>query len=434
MKPVFARDNSRTLPKLKLLRHQAQTDNAARVSSHAVLSTAGSNRGTAYGQNNIVSTRESIYVAWLDAKAIARIAVYNKLGRKWSASVELSEGTDNHCVPALAMDRKGYLHVVQGAHHGAMKYRMSSGPYDITSWEPVEMFGSAATYPSLVAGTEDTLYCAYRSSATNPWRLRLQSKPKGRPWSESVDIAQAAATGYTQFGNILAMSNNGTIYMALRLCDTYPPMATVAMGIVRSTNGGISWKSLDGDVLTLPVTAAATGFPIRNPSPNQGIGGVVLDSAGTPWFTAIQYTETPRTIILWHHTGGGYETFDLGPSLRAAMPNHDMVGCSFTFDRDDNFYALCSVLPSHAPSGTAGWWGSDSLEVVLMTSIDGLRSFDVLPVSRPNASAANWLPSIERPHSAAPIPDMPAMLYTHGSADPTEIRFLRLIKCSEDLS
>jgi len=41
------------------------------------------------------------------------------------------------------------------------------------------------------------------------------------------------------------------------------------------------------------------------------------------------------------------------------------------------------------------------------------KRFDLFEVSKPDASAANWLPNLERPTRAVPI-GVPGLIYTHG--------------------
>ncbi|HDL17459.1 MAG TPA: hypothetical protein ENH29_00220 [Bacteroidetes bacterium] len=86
-------------------------------------------------------------------------------------------------------------------------------------------------------------------------------------------------------------------------------------------------------------------------------------------------------------------------------------------------------------NGVDKYWGDPSAEIILLTSADRGKTFDVVPISKPDSNLPNWMPGIERPFGPHPIAGVPAFLYTHGGPGEsltggagTEVIFVRLAK------
>jgi len=112
------------------------------------ISERGSNRGTCYQMSNKIITADGkIFVGWLDYYAGSgdrplpgpRIRVYNKPTDtepgSWDDTVALGTWWDNHGGPAITMDSQGYLYAIFGAHDSPFRFKKSSAPYDVSSWE-----------------------------------------------------------------------------------------------------------------------------------------------------------------------------------------------------------------------------------------------------------------------------------------------------------
>ncbi len=404
---------------------------AMKVVSRKVLSRRGSTRATAYSMSNKIVTRDGrIFVAWLDFVSEIRVAVFDVAAGEWSDPVEVGRGVDNHSGPALTLDGNGFLHIVYGPHHHPFRYRRSARPLEIGEWTPEETFAAKATYPSLVAAPDGRLWCACRSSRTDPWRLRLYRRAAGGRWDEGVDLLDVAARGYAWLGNSLAVGPDGTVHLAFVIYDSEAGRGR-ACGYLRTRDGGRTWETAGGNGVNLPVTPASGCFVEQDPALDMRVGNVVLDPRGNPWFSATHLERSPRTVLLWHHDGTKWTSEDPGPSLRKALPGREIVDATVTFDAAGTLYVACTVQEELPPG--VRWWGHPSQEVVLLTSADRGRSFRVLPVSPPDPGAPNWLPSIERPFSARPLEGIPSLLYTHGGpgtgsnteGPPTEVVFVR---------
>ncbi len=284
---------------------------AAQLPHSQTLSTSGSTRATAYAAaNKIVSDDTSIYVAWLDHVSEIMTRRFDRASGVWDHAVRVGSGDDNHGGPALTIDSEGYLYIVYGPHHAPFKFRRSSHPHAVDAWDPEETFADKATLPSLVCGPDGTLHCAYRSSATNPWRLLYQRRVPGGQWSESLALVDAVATGYAQFGNSLAVAADSTLHLAFHVYDE-KPAAGKMIGYLRSRDSGRKWENILGVPMTLPVRPDSDCAIERGPDLDMRTGNVVLDPEGRPWITANRGR---------HETAGGKSL--LGQSIAGDRPTY----------------------------------------------------------------------------------------------------------------
>ncbi|MFC1479141.1 BNR-4 repeat-containing protein [Planctomycetota bacterium] len=394
------------------------------------LSSGGSTRGTAYSMSNkIIRSNGQIFTTWLDHVADIQIRKYSIKTDTWSDTVLVGKGTDNHSGPAMTMDSKGFLHIVYGPHHDPFHYKRSLKPYDHTKWEAGKRFGTKGTYPSLICGPDDTLYCTYRSSSTNPWRLLFQKREKQGKWTRPRAIVDAGAKGYSQFGNSLAVSKEGVLHLCFHIYDE-KPKGGKAVGYLCSKDGGETWMTAQGITMKTPVFPKSDCFLEQGKALDMRTGNIVLDNKGMVWFTAVHLEKSPRTTLIWHYNGKKWESINLLPHIQAFNPDLEIVGGVITFTRKGYLYAACTV--ENILKKGEQFWGHPSQEIVIMISRDRGKTFTAMPVSEKDPSVPNWLPSIERPYSHKPI-DVPSLMYTHGGpgkgckeGKATEIQYILL--------
>ncbi|MDP6779205.1 MAG: BNR-4 repeat-containing protein, partial [Candidatus Latescibacteria bacterium] len=230
---------------------------------HKVLSTTGSTRGTAYTMSNKILTHEGkTHAVWLDQISKSTIRTYHHKTRRWGQPVHIGTGDDNHAGPALAMDSKGYLHVVYGPHHNPIQHAVSKRPNTSTAWVQQEPFGGrCATYPSLVCDSEDTLHACYRGAIEEeiPRSLIYQRKPKDGEWSTPVQLVDPQGLrAYTQFTNALHLGSDGTLYLVYHIVRATEQDSRDTkgrgFGAMRSRDGGVTWETMSGEQLSLPTT------------------------------------------------------------------------------------------------------------------------------------------------------------------------------------
>ena len=90
---------------------------ADRDRGDALLSRIAGERASQGVGNKIVSRAGKTHFTWQDScdrRYFARVRTFDHETGKWSAGAVLAEGVDEHSRPALAVDGKGFLHVVMG--------------------------------------------------------------------------------------------------------------------------------------------------------------------------------------------------------------------------------------------------------------------------------------------------------------------------------
>jgi hypothetical protein len=334
------------------------------------------------------------------------------------------------------MDSRGHLYVIFGPHHGPFQIRRSTHPYRADEWGPVSRVGVKGTYPSLICDHEDTLHLTYRggpSKGSGGWWLMYHRRPKNGKWSSPVAIIKPdGRPRYTQYGNPLAVSRDRTIHLGFHVYAGHPLKAKgTRLGYLRSRDGGNTWEGIDGKALKLPISPKSLTCVEEGKQLDMRIGNLVIGPEGRPWLTAAHYEKRPRSTTLWHLEEDRWESVDLLPFLREKFPKYEILGGTMTFDRNGVLYVAAAVQPA----GLKVYFGGKPTEVVLLTSRDSGRSFEVLPISTPDPGLPNWLPSIERPYGIQLLSGTPSLIFTHGDkgqfgknaeGTPTEILFVRL--------
>jgi hypothetical protein len=401
-----------------------------KIISSTKLSQHGSSRATAYMMSNkIITADNKIFVAWLDLPSDIQIKMYDIKLDKWSETVLLGQGTDNHAGPAITMDGNGFIHAVFGPHHNPFQYRVSKKPYDVSEWIKNESFGIAATYPSLICDEKNNLHIAYRCGE-EPWRVLYQTKIKGQGWSEPLALVIAGVIdGYTHYGNRLVISGDGILHLGFHIYDEYSKRGKT-IGYIKSEDKGKTWQNANSIIMQLPVDPNSDCFIEGDSSSDLRIGDLAVDSNGTPWITSFHNETSPRTTKLWHFDGNNWIAKNLLEITSVQYPECELLYCGLTFDREGIMYIPAIIQKNEGSTH----WGDPSQEVILLFSSDGGKSFDILPISETDLKLPNWLINIERPFCPNKI-DSPSLLYTHGDAgvmmtdgDATEVKFVRFEK------
>lgn len=392
------------------------------------LSIRGSTRATSYDMSNkIIQADGKIFVCWLDHPSDIQIRAFDTQKERWSDSVLLGQGTDNHGGPALTRDSRGTLYAVYGPHHGSFQISRSRQPFSIAEWEKLPDFGDTATYPSLICDPQDRLHLTYRG-LEQPWKLTYQCRAQDGEWSAPRALVSAAVdSGYTQFGNPLAISADGSLHLAFHIYDQQPPGGK-AVGYLCSRDGGETWQNSDAQVLGLPVKPDSPCMIETGSGLDMRVNALVVDPDGNPWVMVSHLETKPRKVLLWHRQRNCWQKIDLLPVVQSFLPDVEVLYGGLTFSRDNMLYVTTTIQPI----GTERFWGGEKLETILLVSADGGRSFRCLPISDPSDGVPNWQPSIERPYSGQPIA-MPTLLYTAGKVGQgvndstvTQVVFVRL--------
>lgn len=137
--------------------------------------------------NNAVSVGDNIHLIWMSnqpdgQKGVrAFAATCNRQTKQVSAPVfvgrsnefgDVQKVPDNHNLPVMTVDSKGYLHAILGTHHHPFTYVKSLAPDSVEKWSAPEIFGvfkkdmtkaeGSYTYPSINCDLQDNIHCIAR--------------------------------------------------------------------------------------------------------------------------------------------------------------------------------------------------------------------------------------------------------------------------------
>ena len=410
---------------LVLRGHGQNPEKAFRSTRRSLLSEQGCGRATGYAEApKIVTLRNRTHVAWLDSPPEgfrARVRTLDRRSGEWSETYTLGEAHDNHGGPAITIDSQGFLHVVYGPHHHPFRYRRSKGPNDASAWETEVEFGERCTYPTLVCGSDDTLYLTCRRSFSDrPWQVELWTKPPGKPWSGPVTVAKARYPGYAHFQESLSW---GPEHRRIHLCcrfhektddQAYGRLQTV--GYMRSDDSGKTWHRLDGTRIEAPATAETVDV-LASGGVDVGrvlrAGAMAVNAQGIPHVVySVQEEGRGRSFLAKPSDNGTWTHTELNRHLPKEWVDWNLVmpgGLAFN-DSGQLFVAATVQDPKKEEQG----WGHPSSEVVELAPANGQRELSFRRVSRADPERAHWLPNIERHTGHNEVPDRPGLIYTSG--------------------
>lgn len=396
-----------------------------------VLSTNGSGRATGYAEaNKIVSFQGKTHVAWLDSNRNGfevKIRTCDHASGGWSEAYTIGPAFDNHGGPALAIDGKGYLHVVYYPHSEAMRYRKSMRPNDVSEWSPEIQFGTRLTYPTLIVGPDNTLYLTARrrNSDQEPWTLEFFSKAEDGPWTSGTTIIRPYEGNYSQFQATLAWGpDHRTMHLSVRMYGDTPRWCYL-LGYMKSSDFGRSWQRADGTKIELPATKK-TIDPIEVIDPSLRTeylstsalrgGSIAVDKRNRPFVlynTLRPNGEKPRQA--WIATPGDsseWKKTSLNDKLDV-LPKGWGLGMpgGLVFGDNGRIYLVLTAANDIAEENL---WGGDSSEVVWAESADGGQTFASQMVSQRDATTAHWLPNLEKPTGFNQQTAFPSIIFLSG--------------------
>jgi hypothetical protein len=124
---------------------------------------------------------------------------------------------NNHNLPTLARDRRGFLHVAIGGHHSNLYYRRSSSPDSVSAWDPIEQVGVTAniigtikdmyTYPSLAIRDGQPLIAARYSGNGYRFRLVMIQREIGG-WGQQKVVLDPGRVFYGHWYNKLSVGHD----------------------------------------------------------------------------------------------------------------------------------------------------------------------------------------------------------------------------------
>ena len=383
----------------------------------ALLSEHGCGRATAYADaNKIITLQDKTHVAWLDSITEGfrvRTRTLDRKTNRWSPTYTVGEAYDNHGGPALTVDSLGYLHIVYYPHHHPFRYRRSVRPNDASEWGDEIQFGERCTYPTMVCGSDDTLYLTGRENrGDQPWYVNLYIKPPNAPWGEPIPLFQDDKGGYVRFQQALLWGqDHRTLHLTLWIFDEN---RAYTVGYLRSPDSGRTWERADGTPVLLPATRETVTL-IDTKHRDLRFGSIAVDGESTPYVlysTCPSFALPSQAWVVWLDGAGKWYR----RSLTNELPK-EWKGWSLAMDGaihiapDGRIFIVLALMKPETVS--EGNWGHKSAEIVGMQASDIRGKFSVGLLSKPDMTVPHWLPNLERPTGHNRV-DVPGVMYTAG--------------------
>lgn len=429
------------------------------------ISTRGSTRATAYSASSKIVTHDGvIYATWLESPGRSVLGAFTESGEPLGAPVLLREGIDNHCGAALTVDQHGFLHTVSGSHNDLpFAHRVTRKPWSWDNWWTARPVSDNPTYPSLVCGLDNRLHLTYRwwrdtAILGGPKNYRVTPSlgfQRTRPgmswegfghrrdpvpyWNDPASlVVPLVPHGYCQYGSSLAVDRRGRLHLGFHVYDHGFNARGHTIGYMMSIDGGETWTTARGDVITLP--AGPTGADTlesdfenaSEPTPfNIRASNIAVTPEGNPLIVAF-HGEDGHAILWELVTHGDAEPGWRATNLLTVLHTHDdsrvfSTDGTVSVDASGNTYVAAQTVTA------AGNWGASDAEVALLFRPAGADTWQVLDISAHGTDTANWHPSLERISSPYQHMGTPYLLYQHGTKgvgcetyEDTEVRLVAL--------
>ncbi len=332
------------------------------------------------------------YLAYQGPHEDSYVCAYNHARREWSgpvlAGVSLMGKTpdpidnsdvDNHGKPAMMVDRKGFIHVVYGAHGGSpllgrnpfgapagtprggkLTHLVSKNPEDISSWEVVDNVSPFGTYPQFVQMDDGGVYLFYRHGSHRSDWVFQKSTDDGRTFAPPVSVLKHKAqptdvTVHDAWYAWFAKGRGDTITASY----IYHPCANPGHTkdrhnayFMRMDCGDDSWDNIAGERLTLPVTkeSADQKTLIFNTGAERCNHGTCrVDREGNP-HVFFRYDKGQVRYSRW--TGSVWT----GPT--AVLPEGGSGGQDGDMIVESSTTVRMLLTSSNGDKGEVGWWNT----------------------------------------------------------------------------
>ncbi len=278
--------------------------------------------GRVFIQDNLWSTETEQYAVWVAPDGTPFAGKRARGGGAWRIEnlgalpgnpLAAPTENDEHNVYAIAVDGRGYVHVIGNMHNGPLRYIRSRRPRDLASWETGRLAepATSVTYPRLVALPDGTLLFWRRESTSGAGVILLDALgPGADQWEHIGAVLDGTTTGEIPYVHDVAVDpRSGVIHLMFEWRAGRDVATTNDVGYARSGDGGRSWETSARRELALPITHRTAEVVLDTPPSGSGLvndGGLTVAADGRPHGAVVlDRTGGRRTIVhLWRGRAG----------------------------------------------------------------------------------------------------------------------------------
>lgn len=263
-------------------------------------------------QHNLITHGSTQYAAFYAQDATLVLAQRTIGSDLWTSVRTPFRGrvADAHNTVVIAVDGEGVLHVAWDHHGNALNYARGIAPGSLELGERQPMTGSReerVTYPSFLLLPDGDLLCLYRDGVSGRGDLVLNRYDIAtRTWSQVQSNLIDGEGRRSAYASALVDAEGG-LHLAWVWRDSPDVATNHDLAYARSHDGGVTWTSVRGAPLRLPLTAdhadyalrIGTGRSLMNPP------SLAVDEDGNPYlanYWCPADSEIPQYHLV-HHDG-----------------------------------------------------------------------------------------------------------------------------------
>lgn len=270
-----------------------------------------------FRRNSVVSHGRWQYVAFYDAELRVVLAKRRLGATRWEVrrTRYAGDARDAHRSISIAVDGRGFLHVVWNQHDSPLQYCRSTRPGSLELSAQTQMLGEKerrVTYPEFYNLPGGGLLFLYRDGTSGGGNLVLNRyDSKTERWTrlqEKLIDGEGERSAYWQ----ATVDGRGAIHLSWVWRETPDVATNHDLCYAKSADGGRTWLKSTGEPYRLPITAADAEYVRRIPQGSELINqtSMTADARGRPYIAT--YWRPAGTHVPQYHLvyrdGRGWRT------------------------------------------------------------------------------------------------------------------------------
>ncbi|MET0533269.1 MAG: BNR repeat-containing protein [Steroidobacter sp.] len=257
------------------------------------------------------------FAAYYDADHFMVLAQRSLDGGPWTTRRSQFKGSveDAHNSISIAVDGAGFVHVSWDHHTNPLNYARSVRPLDLELAPVARMTGIAerqVTYPEFHLLPNGDLLFLYRDGQSGNGRLVLNRySVNGRVWRTVQPNLIDGKGARSPYWN-LAVDRAGGVHLAWTWRETPDVATNHDFAYAFSADGGVTWQTIDGGALKIPLTIASDGYAARIPTRHNLMNPpwIAADARGRPYIVSYwsDSPDSPPQFRVVYHREGDWRT------------------------------------------------------------------------------------------------------------------------------
>lgn len=293
---------------------EIQAAGGARLLPIAADAWAGSSVNVLAGlQNTLITDGGTQYAAFYAADSTLVLARRKVGSDTWTTQRTPFTGrtADAHDTVVLAVDGEGFLHVAWDHHVNPLNYTRSVAPGSLKLDARQSMTGrleDKVTYPAFLRMPNGDLLFTYRDGSSGRGNLVLNRySVRDHAWTQVQSNLIDGEGQHSAYASAV-VDGKGTIHLAWIWRDSPDVSTNHDICYAKSADGGVTWSTVDGTALPVPITAATADYALRIGTNRSLMNSPTLttDEKGQPFITTYwcpEGSDIPQYQLVYRDDG-----------------------------------------------------------------------------------------------------------------------------------